>query len=104
MQISSTKAAIAGIGVNGGTETAVYDYTGPSYTPGVTRMGPSDETCTHLHRSTRSAVEWRTRPSGTASARLTVCYRVLAPISGAVFTDATAAVHRPDRPASTEWP
>ncbi len=36
MQVSATKAAIAGIGIKGGSESAAYDYTGLSISPGVT--------------------------------------------------------------------
>ena len=89
MQVSSTKAAIAGIGVKGGAESAVYDYTGLSYTPGVaTGWVPMDGNL-HAPASKYTVSGGVENPSQWYSiSQTTVCYRVLAAISGAVFTDA----------------
>ena len=71
LQISSTKAAIAGIGDQGRLRVGGVRLHGAQFRArGRCRDGsPATGTSTRLRRSTRSAGESRTRRSGTASAR-----------------------------------
>jgi hypothetical protein len=89
LQLSSTKAAIAGIGVKGGTESAVYDYTGLNFTPGVTQGWVAGDGSLHAPAAKFTVSGGIETPSQWYGiSQMTVCYRVLAPISGAVFNDA----------------
>ena len=67
----------------------MYDYTGLSFTPGVaTGWVPSDGNL-HAPASKYTVSGGVENPSQWYSiSQTTVCYRVLAAISGAVFTDA----------------
>ena len=92
MQVSATKAAIAGIGIKGGSESAAYDYTGLSISPGVTTGWVAGDGNLHATASKYTVSGGVENPSQWYSiSQTTVCYRVLAPISGAVFTDANGS-------------
>ena len=92
MQVSATKAAIAGIGIKGGSESAAYDYTGLSISPGVTTGWAASDGNLHATASKYTVSGGVENPSQWYSiSQTTVCYRVLAPISGAVFTDANGS-------------
>jgi hypothetical protein len=89
MQLSSTNAAIAGIGIKGGSESAVYDYTGREFAPGVTPKWVTGDGTLHAPASKYTVSGGVENPSQWYGiSQLTVCYRVLAPISGTVFVDA----------------
>ena len=89
MQIGSTKAAIAAVGINGGADSTAYDYTGLSSTPGVLQGWVTADGNLHAPASKYTVSGGIETPSQWYSiSHLTVCYRVLAPISGAVFNDA----------------
>ena len=89
LQLSSTNAAIAGIGIKGGSESAVYDYTGREFAPGVTPKWVTGDGTLHAPASKYTVSGGVENPSQWYGiSQLTVCYRVLAPISGTVFVDA----------------
>jgi hypothetical protein len=92
LQLGSTNAAIAGIGINGGTDSTVYDYTGLNWGPGVTQKWVAGDGNLHAPASKFSVKNGVESPSQWYGiSHLTVCYRVLAPISGKVFNDANGS-------------
>ena len=89
LQLGSTKAAIAGIGIKGGSESTVYDYTGLNFTPGVAQGFVTSDGNLHAPAAKFTVSGGTENPSQWYGiSQMTVCYRVLAPISGAVFNDA----------------
>jgi hypothetical protein len=92
LQLGSTNAAIAGIGINGGTDSTVYDYTGRNWAPGVTQKWVAGDGNLHAPASKFSVKNGVESPSQWFGiSHLTVCYRLLAPISGKVFNDANGS-------------
>ncbi len=83
--------------IKGGTDTTVYDYTGLQYgAPAPVRDRVGSPTDGNLHApaskypsSRKNGVENPSQWYGIS--QLTVCYRVLAPISGTVFNDANGS-------------
>jgi hypothetical protein len=90
LHISSSPAvAIAGLGINGGTDSTVYDYTGLDYAPGVAQKWVASDGNLHAPAAKYSVNGVVENPSQWYGiSHLTVCYRLLAPISGVVFEDA----------------
>ena len=80
---SSPAVAIAGVALNGGTDNAAYDYTGLDFPHGATTSWVSADG--NLHAPAKN-------PNQTYTiSHLTICYRLLATISGTVFTDANGS-------------
>ena len=77
---SSPAVAIAAVALNGGTDNAAYDYTGLDFLPGVSTGWVSGDG--NLHAPAKNQNQTYT------ISHLTICYRLLATISGKVFNDA----------------
>jgi hypothetical protein len=89
LQIGSTNAAIAAIGIKGGSESTAYDYTALNFAPGVTQRWVAGDGNLHAPATKYTVSGGVESPSQWYGiSQMTVCYRVLAPISGAVFNDA----------------
>jgi hypothetical protein len=90
--LGSTNAAIAAVGIKGGSESAAYDYTGREFTPGVTPKWVTGDGNLHAPASKYTVSGGMENPTQWYGiSQMTVCYRVLAPISGAVFNDANSS-------------
>ena len=80
---SSPAVAIAGAALNGGTDNAAYDYTGLDFPSGKGTGWVSGDGSLHAPAK---------NPNQTYTiSHLTICYRLLATISGKVFNDANGS-------------
>ena len=77
---SSPAVAIAAVALNGGADNAAYDYTGLDFPSGVSTGWVSGDG--NLHAPAKNQNQTYT------ISHLTICYRLLATISGKVFNDA----------------
>lgn len=96
LAVASANAAILGIGINGGTDTTVYDYAGTDYGSGVTAGWVTGDTNLHAPAAKYSGVDRTNTETNVTQwygiSHLTVCYRTpITTISGNAYEDVSGA-------------